>query len=286
MKFNINKLMQDIEVWSMAMPDEDIRVIVPDTSAKERKYLGLSALGVDCQRAAFYEFRKVAKKKFPGRMLRLFQRGHREEFFFVHMLRSLGLTIYEVDPKTGEQFKVSDFEGHLSGHMDGVCRDRKRLYVDVDKPFKVEFKTYNKDRFKELEKEGVRRSAPKYYVQMQGYLGYEPRLQGVLFCAVCKDDDSLHFEWLNPDPATFEMIKERAELILNSTTPPRGIAKRKSDFRCKFCDFKDNCFSSKPSLKSCRSCVHASPSVNKTWACALLGQKYGETCEQWEDCNR
>ena len=126
-------------------------------------------------------------------MLRLFQRGHREEYFFIHMLKCLGLKIYEVDQKTGEQFKVSDFEGHLGGSMDGIARDKKMRLVDEDLPFKLEFKTYNEKRLDKLQKEGVRHSDMKYYGQMQGYLGYEKRLAGVLFCAVCKNDDRLHF---------------------------------------------------------------------------------------------
>jgi hypothetical protein len=201
------------------------------------------------------------------------------------MLRSVGLTIYETDPKTGKQFKVEDFEGHLAGSMDGIARDKKKLFVNVDKPFKVEFKTYNEKRFDTLVKDGVRSSDSKYYGQVQGYLGYEDRLKGCLFCAVCKNDDRLHFEWIRPDTTTFDMIRERAELIINASTPPAGISKRKSFWKCKMCDFKENCFDKKKSLVSCRSCIHASPAENKTWECGK-GHDYGEPCEEWEDCNR
>ena len=285
MRFDINKLMVAIDKWSKAIPDEDIRIQIPSNEGKKRKYLGLSMLADDCGRRVFYDFRKVAKKKFPPRMLRLFQRGHREEFFFIHMLRQVGLTIYEVDPKTGEQFHVEDFEGHLSGHMDGVCRDRKKLFVSEDKPFKLEFKTYNEKRFDKLEKEGVRQSDPKYYGQMQGYLGYEPRLKGVLFCAVCKNDDRLHFEWLLPDATTFDMLRERADDTLNRNTPPPGISKRKSFWKCKMCDFRGNCFDGVESIRSCRSCIHASPAPKKKWVCGK-GHKFGKLCDDWEDCNQ
>jgi|TARA_R110002167_G_scaffold294935_4_gene499545 hypothetical protein len=290
MRFDINKLMQAIEDWSMKMPAEDIQVTIPDNSQKERKHLGLSMLASECQRAVFYDFRKVASKEFPPRMLRLFQRGHREEFFFMHMLRGVGLTVYDVDPKTGKQFRVEDFEGHVSGSMDGVIRDRKKLFVDVDKPFKPEYKTYNAKRFNKLEKSGVREADFKYYGQMQGYLGYDKRLAGALFCAVCKDDDRLHFEWILPEPVTFEMLKERAEMILNATKPPPGISKRKSFWKCGYCDFKDNCFPDRkghrvPSVKSCRSCVHATPGLKKSWDCNV-GGVYGKLCEKWEDINR
>ena len=286
MTFDINKLIAAVDRWSMNMGEENIHIHVPDNRKKKRNHLGLSMIGGDCQRAAWFDFRQVAKKTFPPRILRLFQRGHREEFFFEHMLRSVGLKIYSLDPTTGKQFKVSDFEGHLGGSMDGVCRDRKLRYVDEDKPFKLEYKTYNRARFKKLVKEGVRSSDPKYYTQMNGYLGYAPRLKGVLFCAVCKDDDDLHFQWLRPDSNQLILIQDRADVIINSTTPPAGISKRKSFYKCKFCDFKENCFDNLPSVKSCRSCAHSSPAENKSWVCGIETQEFGDPCGSWEDCNR
>lgn len=288
MRFDINKLQLAIDKWSMSIPTEDTHIHIPDNSSKKREHLGLSMLAADCQRQVFYQYRKITKAEFPPRMLRLFQRGHREEFFFMWMLSQVGLKIYDVDPKTGKQFHVEDFDGHLQGSMDGVARDRKMIYVDQDKPFKLEFKTYNDKRFAKLVKEGVRSADPKYYGQMQGYLGYEDRLVGALFCAVNKNDDDLHFQWVPRDPTTFDMIRERAELILNSNTPPPGISKRKSFWKCKFCDFKDHCFSNdpnrKPSLQHCRSCIHASPAEKGKWSCGK-GRKFGKLCDYWEDCN-
>jgi hypothetical protein len=290
MRFDINKLHIAIEEWSKDIPAEDIHIVIPRNDSKKRDHLGLSSLADDCQRKVFYQFRKVAKPVFPPHVLRLFQRGHREEFFFTHMLTCLGLTIHEVNPKTGKQFKVSDFEGHLAGSMDGVAVDKEMRFTSSTEPFKLEYKTYNLARFKTLVKAGVKESDPKYYGQVQGYLGYTKWLTGSLFCAVCKDNDSFHFEWIVPDTTSLEMIRERAELILNATTPPPGISKRKSHWKCKMCDYADNCFTDikgyrKPSVKSCRSCAHATPGLNKTWDCNV-GGVYGNLCEKWEDVNR
>tara|TARA_R110000851_G_scaffold39729_8_gene100739 strand:+ start:111 stop:977 length:867 start_codon:yes stop_codon:yes gene_type:complete len=286
MKFNILALREAIDEWSMNMGAEDINVVVPDNSAKERKHLGLSEICQECPRAAWYSFRKIYKKAFPPRILRLFQRGHREEFFFIHMMRSVGLTIWEEDPKTGKQFKVTDFEGHLQGSMDTVAADRKMLYSDSKKPFLVEYKTYNDKRFKKLVKEGVKISDPKYYGQVQGYKGYEPRLQGTLFCAVNKNDDDIHFEWINPDALALDHIKDRAESILNSRVPLPRISNRKAFYKCKICVYQDHCFERDVvSDKSCRSCKNAEPAAKGTWRCRLKGKEYGELCSKWEDCN-
>jgi hypothetical protein len=102
---------------------------------------------------------------------------------------------------------------------------------------------------------------------------------------VCKDDDRLHFEWLLPDETTFDMIRERAEIILNASTPPPGITKNKTFWKCNLCDFKKNCFDGLESIKSCRSCIHASPAPKKKWVCGK-GHKFGKVCDNWRDCNQ
>jgi hypothetical protein len=290
MRLDTNKLLKACDEWSKRIPEEDIRIQIPANDAKKRKYLGLSTLATDCQRAVFYNFRKIAKPAFDPKMLRLFQRGHREEFFFQHMLEGVGLKIYDVDPKTGEQFKVTDFEGHLSGHMDGIARDRKKLFVDDDEPFKVEYKTYNDSRYKTLVKKGVQESDVKYYGQMQGYLGYERRLGGALFCAVNKNTDELHFEWVPFNPSFFQTLQDRAEMVINSAVPPKGISGRRSFWKCKMCSYLDNCLPAqgeprKPSIKSCRSCLYAEPAEEARWKCKR-GREFGEVCLDWSDCNQ
>lgn len=286
MKFDILKLHKAIDDWSMDMGEENIHIHVPDNNKKERVHLGLSEIGQDCVRAAWYSFRKIHKKQFPPRLLRLFQRGHREEFFFIHMLKAVGIKIYEIDPKTGKQFKVTDFENHLQGSMDTVARDVDLLYSNSKKPFLVEYKTYNDKRFQKLKKEGLKKSDPKYWGQVQGYMGYERRLKGTLFCAVNKNDDEIYFEWVDFNEQDFQHMKDRAEEVLNAKVPPVRLSNRKSFWKCKMCDFKEHCFNAKVrSDVSCRSCRKAEPAADGEWRCRLKSQTYGKVCDKWEDCN-
>ncbi len=285
MSFNINKLHKAIDKWSMDQGELDLRIYVPDNSKKKRNHLGMSEIAEPCTRAAWYKFRKIFNKPIEPRMMRLFQRGHREEFIFMHMLREVGLTIWDEDPKTGKQFKVVDFDEHFQGSMDGITKDKKELYIKGKKPFLTEYKTSNDARFKELKKSGLKKWSPKYWGQIQSYMGYEPRLIGCLFCVVNKNTDELYLEWVEPDKSAFKLCQSNAEEILSAERPPRRISNRPAFWLCKMCDFKNHCFKKDvESAKSCRSCRNAYPAENGEWGCDL-GKEYGELCDKWEDCN-
>ncbi len=55
-----------------------------------RTHLGASLIGHECSRHLWYVFRWVRHERFPPRMLRLFNRGHREEARFIEWLRGIG----------------------------------------------------------------------------------------------------------------------------------------------------------------------------------------------------
>lgn len=60
-----------------------------------RAHLGGSMIGRSCDREIWYGFRWAKKPDFDGRMLRLFGRGHKEEFIFVADLRRAGFEVQE-----------------------------------------------------------------------------------------------------------------------------------------------------------------------------------------------
>ena len=70
---DIQKIHDAIDEFVLKGGAEEYDVRIPDNSKKKREYLGLSALGAECVRSVWYDFRKVAKKSFPSRMLRLFR---------------------------------------------------------------------------------------------------------------------------------------------------------------------------------------------------------------------
>ena len=64
-----------------------------DHQEKRRGHIGASALGNPCPRQVWYGFRWAYQEKHLGRMLRLFDRGHKEEDRFNRWLRMAGVEV-------------------------------------------------------------------------------------------------------------------------------------------------------------------------------------------------
>jgi hypothetical protein len=60
-----------------------------------RDHLGGSMIGQECERRIWYGFRWAKIEYHPARIIRLFSRGHFEEFRFVSYLRSAGIEVRE-----------------------------------------------------------------------------------------------------------------------------------------------------------------------------------------------
>lgn len=73
-----------------------------------RSHLGASLIGHSCSRYLWYVFRWVYDHRFDGRMLRLFNRGHREEDRFIEWLRGIGCQVTDLDL---ENYKVLIHDG-------------------------------------------------------------------------------------------------------------------------------------------------------------------------------
>lgn len=285
---DIDAIKEAIDTFTKSDPEEKYEIHIPSRKGKKRNYLGLSGLGDDCLRRTWYGHRQVLPVVFPPRMLRLFRRGDREEFLFIFLIRGIGATVHAVD-ENGKQFSVKDFDGHVSGHFDGVIELPREFWVRGVDPFPLlgEYKTYNDKRFQELKKNGVRLSSKKYFVQMQTYMGYEG-LKAALFCAVNKNDDELYFEYVPFDPSAFEQAVDDAEKVLKTTgveNAPAKLSEIPSFWMCKFCDFASVCHKGAPALKSCRSCRFARPAAGGEWTCTK-GGTYGELCDKYSDLTK
>ena len=83
-----------------------------ENSKPRRGYLGMSA-GGNCARQNYYNFRGVQSKPFSAKTLKNFASGHRAEPVMIKRIQQVqGLDVLSVDPATGKQFEVEDFDAH------------------------------------------------------------------------------------------------------------------------------------------------------------------------------
>lgn len=234
-------------------------------SQDSRPHLGASEIGKSCDRAIWYSFRWSTKKKFEGRILRLFNTGHREEARFLDELKAIGAEVYERDPETGKQFQFSAHGGHFGGSCDAVARG----LPEAPKSWAiVEFKTHSAKSFADLQKNMVVKAKPEHFAQMQVYMGLAD-IDRALYLAVNKDTDELYSEWIHFDKEIFQALLDRAERIINSNVPPEKLSTDPSWYQCKFCDHQAVCHQGVVPQKNCRTCAFATPKEDGTWSCYL-----------------
>lgn len=248
-----------------------------------RAHLGASLIGKMCKRELFYGFRWAVRRKFEGRMLRLFNRGHLEEFRFEEWIKGISDNFWPLDPRTNEQIRVSDLFGYFGGSLDGVARNVAGYVGD----FLVEMKTHSLKSFEKLQLSGVKESKPEHYSQMQIYLHYNPKLKGAIYFAICKNDDELYIEYVERDEAHAIEKVEVAKYIIMCTEPPEGHPKASPyNYYCKyFCDYSSVCElggGNAAPAKSCRSCAFISL-TEEGWMCKFEDRNSILTTEEQRD---
>jgi hypothetical protein len=260
-----------------------------------RKHLGASVVGAECTRATWYGWRWMTRPKKDGRMQRLFQRGHLEEFRYAEYLRGIGATLYEHDPnlplKDGkpQQFKVSKIGGHFGGSLDGIVQLTGLGLTDW---MLVEFKTKGagKDEksrsFDELCEKGIMRQNPQHYDQMCTY-GAAYQLPYALYMSTNKHDERMHVEVLPLDWNRAAEVESKAAFIVRSQVPPPRISLNPTHYKCKGCDFLGVCHHNQVPAKNCRSCQYGNAADGAMWYCTGHGCLIPDDvvpvgCPQWD----
>lgn len=249
----------------MKIPDPEITIQKlidqhhSNCQAPPRPHMGCSILGHPCDRYLWLSFRWAVIEKLDGRILRLFRRGQLEESTILQDLRSIGV-------------KVSDRQGwvnfgcHISGSVDGVITQGV-----PEAPMKyhvLECKTHSKKSFDDLQKNGVEKSKPQHFIQMQLYmLGL--KIDRALYYAICKDTDEIYTERVRLNEELAQKYVDRGKRIVQSDRMPEPLSTDPSWYQCKFCPAWDFCHKShKTSEVNCRTCCHSTATDQSTWTCA------------------
>jgi hypothetical protein len=218
-----------------------------------RNYLGASRVGDDCLRKLAYEFHHTPKdegREFTGRTLRIFERGHDGEARMAARLRLAGFTIV-TEKKDGGQIGFATgwsderqcftFSGHLDGAITSAPYESGLVC-----PALWENKVLGEKSFNDLVRKGVRASKPVYFAQMQLYMSYlELADNPALFTAENGNTGEIYAERVPFDRAAAQAASDKAVKVITSREPeelPR-CANAATDFRCKWCDYQDRCWS-------------------------------------------
>ena len=228
-----------------------------------REHLGASLIGHPCDRHLWLTFRWARKSTFEGRMLRLFERGRREETLVAEELRAIGV---ELHTREGDkQIECRDETGHFGGSVDGIGRG----FPEAPKSWAVlEVKTHSAKSWNDMNKKGVAESKPQHYAQMQIYMGLL-KLERALYLASNKDTDEIYTEWVHFDQEAFDQLLARARRVLESTEPPVKLSDDPANWQCKGCQHFALCHEARVAEVSCRTCCHASPVDSGAWRCGL-----------------
>lgn len=243
---------------------------------KGRDHLGASSIGSECHRKAFYSYRWASSQYKEARLLRLFNRGHREEEVVIKLLRGAGMAVYHAGESGDHKdaLRISDHGGHFGGTADGVvtgCPD-----LPEGEPALLEIKTHSDDLFCKIKKDGVYISNRNYYVQMQLYMGYL-ELKWGLYVGVNKNNDHFHIQIIEFNPSLFEAYRQHAYEIITAILPPKRINESPGFWKCKTCDHNKVCHLNGDPQVNCRTCRWASPANEGRWNC---GQGFPEVATQ------
>lgn len=245
-----------------------------------RSHLGASMLGQECPRQVWYGFRWATKGAFPGRILRLFNRGHMEEGRIIAQFLSVGFQVFQQD-ENGNQYRISWAEGHAGGSGDGIGIGFPELPPGTRTL--LEFKTHGESSFValagtlaswrlyvegkgEFKGKGVKVAKYEHYVQMQLYM----RKMGIavaLYVAVNKNSDDQYMEIITLDTELADQYLARGENLVWAEKAPPKISKSAGFFKCRFCDHRPVChLAGKPDF-NCRTCQFSKPVADGKWVC-------------------
>ncbi len=223
----------------------DVALQTEHKASPQRDYLGASRLGAACERQLQYEYAKAsvdAGKGFTGRLLRIFERGHRTEDMVMRWLRLAGFAL-KTEDANGHQFGFSVADGRLRGHVDGVLVAGPEGF---SYPALWENKCLGSKAWREVQKHKLAIAKPVYASQIaiyQSYLGLHEH--PALFTAVNADTMEIYAELIPFDATLAQRMSDRAVRVIQATEAgellPRAFADS-THFECKFCAWAERCW--------------------------------------------
>lgn len=249
----------------------DAQIVARQHDEPVRGYLGMSAIGEDCERRLWYGFRFAGRAVFDAVTLRRFEDGHRCEDLMAARLRMVPGVILHTKGTDGRQFGFKAIGGHFRGNIDGAVQG----LLQAPKTWHVwEHKASEKGgellRLKaKNEKAALAAWSATYYAQAVCYMHYSGMSRHYLTCDSPGGRTTISVRTdASPDEAA--RLEAKALRIITAPEPLARLSEDPAFWKCKQCPALANCHQGRVADVSCRTCVHATAELDgdARWSCA------------------
>lgn len=223
------------------------QAIVDQAAAEPRRtYLGMSAIGDECDRKLWYGLQPdIPTEIFDVKTLRMFEDGHRGEDIMAERLQAVEGICLSTGPEPGKQHRFEDHNGKFAGHADGfivgLLQAPKTIHVWEHKQVGEKiFSNLQKLKEKLPEEMVLEEWNYKYYCQAVMYMFYSgyDRHYMTVSTAGGRDYDSVRTK---PNNKLAEALRERAKRIIEAKEPPARLNDSPSYWKCRFCGYREFC---------------------------------------------
>lgn len=255
---------QQCDLFSENLTNKLAKVTLIDDHALNTR-LELGAMGHECDRKLWYDFRHVVGEERTAKRDRQNQHTHIMRELVRDMLNESGIRV-------GAR---GDFES-INGHFHGDSQYMMMLPLrDGDEPEMMPVFIHVSGtgaKFNEITGGGVERARPDHYAKMCVVLRQLDLIHAV-YIAVNKNDESVYVEAVPVDVEVAQKVHHRAESIIYATIPPPRINDSPAWYVCKSCAANNVCHPEDMNLnhpdvlRNCRSCKNSYPVPNGQWHC-------------------
>jgi len=251
MEIDLNSTTMERKIGGTPIVDAiDRALLAKQAATTQRDYLGGSYIGNDCERSIQYQYVMAEKDEgrgFAPNVLRIFERGHNMEEMAANWLREAGFEL-KTENANGYQFGFVSAGGRFKGHADGVIVGWQAGKGPAPCTFPAlwENKALNAKNFAAVVRNGIKKTKPVYYAQVQLYMHYLDLTEHpCVFTVINADTMELHVELIHFDPEECQRMIDRAVRIIENTDHGTQMPRAFNDpdgFGCRFCDYKNKCW--------------------------------------------
>ena len=194
-----------------------------------RDYIGASSIGSDCYRQIWYECKGYEGGGIDPKLKRTFEIGKKLESLVLGWLEDAGIPLVRTWVPV-----VDSSLNYFKGHIDSM------ILKDGLSDAVLEIKTAKDSSFSQFESKGVKRWMPKYYAQVQSYMGMIGVNQAYIV-VLNKDNSELLDERVEFDLEYYEGLRAKAQIIYEAVTIPPRVNGSPIWYQCKMCKFQKEC---------------------------------------------